>query len=115
MRSFISGLAPIINEYLKFRNTLGYSNYHEYNLAKFDNYCHENYPSAETLTKETVHGWVNHELSCGHGDIHNKISSVRMLATYMGNGAYIYPTRAIPKKPKCTPSVSCCRQHQRKN
>ena len=35
----------------------------------------------------------------------NKVSSVRMLAQYMGNGAYILPTTAASKNPRKTPYI----------
>ena len=105
MKSFTSKLAPIIKEYLEFRKTLGYSDRQDNHLAMFDAYCHEYHPDLETLTKESVRGWVSHEISQGRGGMYNIIGSVRMLALYMGNGAYILPTAAVTKKPKSMPYI----------
>ena len=105
MRNFASKLAPIIKEYLEFRKTLGYSDRQDNHLEMFDAYCREYHPNLETLTKESVHGWVSYETSRGRGGMYNKIGSVRMLALYMGNGAYVLPTTAVSKKPKSTPYI----------
>jgi len=105
MKNFISKLAPVIREYLDFRKTLGGSDYQDYFLAMFDAYCNEYHPNLETLTKESVHGWVSYETSHGRRGMYNKISSVRMLALFMGNGAYVLPTTAVSKKPKSTPYI----------
>ena len=103
MRKFTSKLAPIIKEYLEFRSTLGYANHHEYFLSIFDAYYSEYHPELKTLTKESVRGWLNYEISCGRVLVHGFICSVRQLAQYMGNGAYVLPTTVIPKKPKSIP------------
>jgi integrase len=105
MREFTSKLAPVIKEYLEFRKTLGYSGQQENHLAMFDAYCREYHPNLETLTKESVRGWVSYEVSRGRSGMYNKIGSVRMLALYMGGGAYILPTTAVSKKPKSTPYI----------
>lgn len=105
MSNFKSRLAPIIKEYIEFRQTLGYSNSQDYYLAQFDAYCHEHHPDLTALTKESVRGWVHYETSRGRTGMLAKVSSVRMLALYMGNGAYVLPTSAVSKQPKCTPYI----------
>ena len=105
MNKFISKLAPIIKEYLEFRNTLGYSSTHEYYLAKFDFYCFENHPDLETLTRESVRGWISHEISHGRSDLCNKVTPLRKLAKYIGNGAYILPDKAVSKPPRYVPYI----------
>lgn len=105
MRNFTSNLAPIIKEYLEHRNTLGYSKRQEYYLARFDNYCREHHPDLETLTKESVRGWVSYETTRRRGSMEKQVSSIRMLAQYMGNGAYILPTTAVSKRPKHMPYI----------
>lgn len=100
MRTFKSRLAPVIKEYLEFRKTLGYSGRQENDLALFDAYCLEYYPDIETLTKESVRGWVNYEITRGCGSMYKGVSAVRMLAQYMGNGAYILPAKATPIQPQ---------------
>ena len=99
MRNFTSKLAPIIKEYLEFRKALGYSIAHEQCLAKLDSYYREHHQNSETLTKDSVRGWVNYEVSRGGGQMHGKAAAVRALARYMGNGAYILPHMAAVKSP----------------
>jgi len=97
MRIFASKLASAIREYLEYRNTLGYGDDHAKLLSRFDAYCYEYHPDIETLTKESVCGWISHELSQAHRGIPNKAASVRALARYIGNGAYILPKTATVK------------------
>jgi len=105
VRNFTSKLAPAIKEYLEFRNTLGYSNRPEKHLALFDDYCRKFHPELETLTKQSVRGWISYETSRGRTGMYDKIGAVRMLALYIGNGAYILPTSAVSKQPQCTPYI----------
>jgi len=105
VRNFTSKLAPDIKEYLEFRNALGYSNRQEYHLGYFDSYCHEYHPDLETLTKESVRGWINYEISHGRGSMEKIIPSVRMLARYIGNGAYVLPAKILPIRPRYTPYI----------
>lgn len=79
MRIFRSNFAPVIQEYLEHRKTLGYSNHQEYFLARFDIYCSQHFPDAEALTKRIVRSWFSHEISLGGKGMHGKISAVRML------------------------------------
>jgi integrase len=106
MSSFKSKLAPIIKEFLEYRKSLGYSGYrHEKPLAMLDDYYSMYHCELKTLTKESVRGWVRYEISRGDMGMYNKISAVRMLAQYMGNGAYVLPTTAIPKRPVSMPYI----------
>jgi len=99
MKTFKSKLSAIIEEYLAFRKTLGYSAQHEIYLSMFDAYCCEHHPTVETLTKESVHGWVRYEITRGNIGMHKKVCAIRMLAKYIGNGAYVLPTKAVPRPP----------------
>jgi integrase len=105
VKNFASKFAPIIKEYLEHRKMLGYSDLHERYLLPFDRYCQEFYPNLETLTKELVRNWVSYEISRGRGGMYNTIKSIRTLALYMGNGAYVLPYKAVPKQPKCVPYI----------
>jgi len=95
----------MINEYLAYRQTLGYSKHQEKVLVRFDSYCTEHHPDIKTITKEAARGWINYEKTHGYGDIESKVSAVRMLALYMGGGAYILPTTNVPKKVKYVPYI----------
>jgi len=75
MKDLTSKLAPVIKEYLEFRKTLGYSNRPEKHLAMFDAYCREYHPDLETLTKESVRGWISYETSRGRTGMYDKIGS----------------------------------------
>lgn len=105
MRTFTSKLAPIIYEYLELRKTLGYSNRQEVHLAMLDEYYSKHHPELETMTKESIRSWLSYETSRGRTGMYNKIGSIRMLAKYMGNGAYILPVKSVPKQPKCVPYI----------
>jgi integrase/recombinase XerD len=105
MKNFASNLAPIIIEYLENRKMLGYSDTQEKHLEMFDKYIHTYHAQLETITKEAVHKWISYEVSRGYGGMYDRVSAVRMLALYMGNGAYILPTKAVPKRPQCVPYI----------
>ena len=106
MRKFTSKLAPIIKEYLEYRKTLGYSlSGDEGFLSRFDNYCAEHHPDLKSLTKESVRGWINYEISHGRTGTDKKVVPLRKLAKYMGNGAYILPPKVAPKPPRCIPYI----------
>jgi len=105
MRNFKSKFAPVIKEYLEHRKTLGYSDNHEKTLSKFDNYCNEYHSDLEILTKNLVSGWVNYEISRGYSGLYGEISAVRMFAQYMGNGSYVLPITAVPKRPVSVPYI----------
>jgi integrase len=103
-KSFVSKLAPIIKEYLKHREMLGYTtNRHESYLAMFDVFCHKHYPDLETLTKESVRNWMSCETSCGHNGMYARATSIRMLALYMGGGAYVLPSEYFFVRSNNTP------------
>jgi len=84
---------------------LGVNGNHEKYLGLFDLYCAEHHPGLNTLTKESVRGWISYETARGCSGMYNKVGSLRMLAHYMGNGAYILPIKAVPPKPHCTPYI----------
>lgn len=103
METFKSKLAPLFKEYLHFREAMGFSDYHAHMLRQFDEYCYEHHPDVETLSKETVRGWVSHEVAKGSTVMHRKMASVRSLAKYLGNDAYFLPAKCVPKKPPTKP------------
>jgi len=105
MKKLVSNLAPIIKEYLENRRMLGYSDVQEKHLQMFDEYMHNHQSELQTITKEAVHKWISYEISRGYGGMYDRVSSVRMLALYMGNGAYIIPNKAVEKRPECTPYI----------
>jgi integrase len=105
MKNFRSKLAPVIKEYLELRHSLGYSGKQENYLLLFDTYCHENHPDLETLTREAVRGWIENETTKGKPITYEKAGAVRLLARYMGDGAYILPTTTVSKRPKSTPYI----------
>lgn len=80
MRNFTSKLAPVIKEYLELRKTLGYSNRQEVHLSMLDDYYCIHYPNLDTMTKESVRGWLSYETSRGRTGMYNKIGTIRMFA-----------------------------------
>ena len=105
MRNFASKLAPVITEYLQQREILGFSDSQEKSLAMFDEYCCTHHPNLETLTKESVRGWVDYETSKGCKTMFGKVGAVRMLAQYMGGGAYILPPKTVLPPKRCVPYI----------
>lgn len=98
MKVFKSKLAPLFSEYLSFRKSMGFSDCHADMLVKFDKYCFEYHPDTKNLSKETVRGWVSHEVASSSTVMHRNAASVRSLAKYLGNDAYFLPSKSVPKK-----------------
>ena len=105
MRNFTSKLAPVIIEYLEHRSALGYSDFQERSLEMFDAYCREYHPDSETITKDIVREWIDTETSRGFKGMYNRVPAVRLLAQYMGNGAYILPPKSLPPPKPCRPYI----------
>ena len=105
MNSLKSGLASKIAEFLHFRQSIGLSNLQEDVFENFDAYCQKYHPESKNLCRDVVRGWATYEMSQGRGGMYNRISPLRLFAKYLGDGAYVLPTTAVPKKPKCTPYI----------
>lgn len=56
MSDFRSCFADKLNEYVKFRCALGFSNDHHRHLLKFDQYCVQFHPTTRSLTADLVKG-----------------------------------------------------------
>jgi integrase len=104
MKNFVSKLAPIMKEYLKHRKMLGYTDCHENPLAMFDAYCCEHYPEVETPTRETVRNWFDYETKRGY-KMYGRVGAIRCFAQYVGNGAYVLPTKAYSRLPRYVPYI----------
>jgi integrase len=100
-----SKLTQSIAEYLDFRKAMGFSDNQKKTLDRFAAYCEEHFPNADTLTNESVRGWISDETKHGRTGMYNKISSLRLFAKHLGNGAYVVPTTVVSKKPVCTPYI----------
>ena len=94
---FHSSFAAQINEFIEHKRSLGYVENSYFHLNSFDAFCADNYPDADELTVDIVTEW------CATSDkgIINRCSEIREFAKYllsMGKPAYIYPSKAIPKR-----------------
>ena len=105
MKSFISGFAPIIKEYLEFRIAMGRSDCHERYLRFFDRFCYERHPEANTLSREIVLDWISYESSKDRDALSYKASAIRLFAQYAENGAYILAPSFALKKSSFTPHI----------
>lgn len=92
-----SGFTEKINNYLDWREAIGYSRLTDgRNLAKFNKYCAANQPEATDLTRDVVCGWIDSETT----SVPNKITAIRNFAKYMqahGCDAYEYLTTGQSK------------------
>jgi integrase len=106
MRAFSSKFSSDITDFLNFRTEMGIQTYtNELNLARFDQFCAEQYPGLATLTKDAVRGWIDDEMARGKRGLSNKLSVMRLLAKYLGGESYIAPTSLIPKLPDYVPYI----------
>ena len=91
MNEFKSAFAIKFVEMLEFREAIGYrtDTYNAY-LKKFDEFCHDNYPTATELTDKIVLAWADSEQGCGVG----ANQAIRVFGEYlraMGEDSYILP------------------------
>jgi len=109
MSKFVSGLSPMIEAMLDYREALGFSRQtHMSSLMSFDRYCAKHDPDAITLNKSTVHAWIYHELEKPRVDIQVKASAVRALGKYIaaiGMVAYELPTDFVSQKKVFSPYI----------
>ena len=93
-----SAIAPYIKGLLDEKRSMGFRyDAEEYILGKFDEYWTETNGDAETITMESLSGWVKQRPTEGKSTQAIRISAVRQLAIYMngiGKPSYI-PTDRI--------------------
>lgn len=99
----MSKIKTVYEEMLRFRESVGYNSV-SYNsmLHLFIDYCDENWPEAETITKEMLDSWLEYYCYSNNNQIHF-ISSERYLArflNYKGMNAFVpdedYTLKEIP-------------------
>ena len=105
MADFTSCYSAKIQEYLNFRESLGFSNDHRKHLLRFDMYCSQFGKTADILTKDIVCGWISFEVASGRHCLENKASAIRHFARYIGGESYILPTDRIPKGANFVPYI----------
>lgn len=102
MSKFISGLAPMLDAMLDYREALGFSRAsHMSSLTNFDGFCAQSYPSVTTVTKEAATGWIHREMEKPRPNINGKATALRLLGKYIaatGRKAYILPDDYVSLK-----------------
>lgn len=106
---FESNLAPYMAGLIELKQALGYK-YNEQirQLKKFDQFCLEQFPEENTVTKSMMDVWGVIRPPEQPGTLRNRITVISHLATYMvslGKEAYIYPTSECPKEQKYIPYI----------
>jgi len=105
MSRYASKFAEKIDEYMAFRQSLGFSNYHAKVLKRFDTYCVQFQPNAVELTKDVVRGWFDYELRISDRNLPGKCAAIRSFAKFVGKGSYMLPVDCVPKKKAFTPYI----------
>ena len=109
MSRFISGLAPMLDAMLDYREALGFSREsHMSILMNFDYYCAEYYLGAVSINKEMVLAWLHRELEKPRPNINAKATAVRLFGKYLvavGRDAYILPEGYVSHKSVPTPHI----------
>lgn len=96
-----SGFTEQIDNYLDWREALGYSRQTDGRmLSRFNSYCATNHSGLAELTCDVVSGWMNTETS----SIPNKITAIRNFARYLqAHGhieSYVHPTNGHSRNVK---------------
>jgi len=98
MNDFKSAFALRIAEMLEFREAIGYrADTHKAYLLRFDEFCHDRYPSATELTEKVAFAWADSEQGCSVG----ANQAIRAFGDYlrsMGENPYILPEGYSSKK-----------------
>ncbi len=85
---YISPLAPLINEFLKYKHSLGYKySSGAYNLHELDQYCLKKGLGPQ-LTKELVEGWILSKESANSSQGRSWISPIREFGKYLQSAGH---------------------------
>ncbi len=105
MSRYASKFAEKIDEYMAFRQSLGFSDQHARVLKRFDTYCVQYQPNAVELTKDVVRGWFDYELRISDRNLCARCAAIRSFAKFMGKESYMLPADCVPKKKSFTPYI----------
>lgn len=86
MSRYASKFAGKIDEYMAFRQSLGFSNHHAKILKRFDTYCVQFQPNTAELTKDIVCGWFDYELRISDRNLPARCAAIRSFAKFVGKG-----------------------------
>jgi integrase len=106
---YLSAFAPHIIGLIEQKRALGYKYGSEIGILKrFDQFCHENYPTTDCLTQEIMIQWANPRPGEHPSTLQGRLSPVRELAKYMarlGLEVYIMPKGLMPRVMRYTPHI----------
>lgn len=99
MSGFKSQLAPYIEGLIAEKRARGYLYYgQEKVLQRFDKMLVEQFPGAQTVTKEIAEHWAARRTYEKTATVRNRITPVSHLAVYMnrlGHSAFVFPTNTL--------------------
>ena len=99
MSKFTSNLAPLMEEMLSFRESLGYTRITcEPHMLSFDRLCQANFPNETNLTKEMVLQWMAKRPNENAGGLRVRAGAIRHLGKYLaaqGLPSYVLPDKFI--------------------
>lgn len=105
MSQYASKFSSKMDEYMAFRESLGFSNHHAKVLKRFDTYCAQFHPTITELTKELVRGWFDYELRISDRNLSDRCTVIRSFARYVGGESYVLPMDCVPKRKPFTPYI----------
>lgn len=79
----IKKLTQYMDDYLRLRISLGYASHPQYPVREFIGYLTENYPEADSITKEMFDSWLGQRAflsNAGHAD---SVTRIRMFLRYL--------------------------------
>lgn len=84
MTDFISKLAPLFKEFIKFRTACKCWNRHyELMLCSFDRYCMQHFPNHDSLTQSMVNGWCAQRSSESPQSTNSRNETIVALISYL--------------------------------
>ena len=107
MNQFTSNFAPLMEEMLVYKESLGHARAtYEYKLLDFDRFCRIHFPEESMLKKEMVLKWMEKRPNESAKYLKNRALIIRGLGKYLdsiGVEAYILPERFVGHTDRCTP------------
>lgn len=109
MNTYTSTFADYIFGLINQKQSVGYKYLSEIAILKrFDAFCNEYYPAAQTLDKDIVLHWSRQRTGEHPATLQGRVTPVRELARYMINNdqwAFILPKGMLPKIPRYLPYI----------
>ena len=86
MSKFESGLAPLLDKFVTYRDAIGqWNSSYDCILKRFDRYCLEHHPDADQITQELVDGWSSKSETESHNSHYRRLFLISTFLKYLSD------------------------------